>query len=139
MNILFLCKSNSTLSQMAEGLAKAKFSDKASFESAGAAPLKLKPEPFAIEAMKEIGIDISRNYSKGYDKLPLKFIVKTDYIITICSDDSCPDMASRTAKKITWKISDPSQGTEKDNLEFYRVTRDEIRNALDNFIQEIGL
>lgn len=135
MNILFLCNSNSVLSQIAEGIAKSKYSGKNLFESAGANPLKLNP--CAIEVMKEIGIDISRNYSKGYDRLPIKFIVNIDYIITICSDGSCPEMASRTAQKLTWNISDPSTSNDSTNIELFRAARDQINSLLEKFIQDL--
>lgn len=70
-----------------------------------------------------------------YDRLPLKFIVKTDYIITICSDNSCPKMTSRTAQELKWKISNPSTFNNSNNIELYRLARDQINNLLEIFIQ----
>ncbi|PWU21398.1 MAG: hypothetical protein C5B49_02690 [Bdellovibrio sp.] len=80
MNILFMCVANSARSQIAEGLAKKVFPE-AEVRSAGSQPGKLNP--FAVSAMNEIGIDISRQHSKGIDDLPPKFIVAIDYIIML--------------------------------------------------------
>lgn len=134
MNILFLCTGNSARSQIAEGLAKSIFGSKASIESAGSQPKSLNP--LAVEAMKEIGIDISRNYSKSYDKLPLKFIVKTDFIISLCAEENCPDMASRTAKKITWPIVDPAASND---IQDFRNAIILIKELLEVFAKENGL
>ena len=136
MNILFLCVANSARSQMAEGIARNLLGDRATIESSGSLPKGV--HPLAIEAMKEIGIDISKQYSKNHDKLPLKFIVKIDYMISLCEEDSCPDMASRTAKKIKWPITDPVIASEADRLQTFRDTRDLIRSHIENFAKEIG-
>ncbi len=97
MKILFLCVANSARSQMAEGLAKNIFGDKAEIQSAGSQPSG-KVNPIAIEALKEIGIDISKNYSKFYDELPAKFFADLDYVITLCADEVCPVLSSQKQK-----------------------------------------
>ena len=131
-NILFLCVANSARSQMAEGIAKNFFGDKAVVESAGSFPKGV--HPLAIEAMKEIGIDISKQYSKNTDKLPLRFIVKIDYMISLCEEDACPDMVSRTAQKLKWVIQDPAIST--DGIQSFRVARDQIKELIENFGKE---
>lgn len=60
--ILFLCVANSARSQMAEGLARRILGDRVDIISAGSQPSKVNPH--AIEAMAEIGIDISRSRGK---------------------------------------------------------------------------
>jgi arsenate reductase len=137
MNILFLCVANSARSQMAEGIARNLLGDKATIESSGSIPKSVYP--LAVEVMKEIGIDISKQYSKSHDKLPLKFIVKIDYMISLCEEDSCPDMASRTAKKIKWPITDPVIAEEADRLQAFRDARDNIKAQLEKFAKEVGL
>lgn len=133
-NILFLCVANSARSQMAEGIARKLFGDKAVIESAGSLPKGV--HPLAIEAMNEIGVDISKQYSKNTDKLPLRFIVKIDFMISLCEEDTCPDMASRTAKKIKWPIQDP---VTENNIESFREARDRIKELIQEFGKEEGL
>lgn len=72
MKILFMCVANSARSQLAEGLARQVFLN-AGIESAGSNPGKLNP--YAVKVMKEIQIDISRQYSKSMDELSPQFIV----------------------------------------------------------------
>src|SRR3989338_483126 len=105
MNILFMCVANSARSQLAEGLAKAFFGNCAKIESAGSHPSKLNP--FAVQVMKESGIDISRQWSKSTDDLSPGFIVKLDYVITLCAEEVCPVMVSK-AKKLHWPLRDPA-------------------------------
>jgi arsenate reductase len=133
-NILFLCVANSARSQMAEGIARNLFGDKAVIESAGSIPKGV--HTLAIESMKEIGIDISKQYSKNTDKLPLRFIVKIDYMISLCEEDTCPDMASRTAQKLKWAINDPAVDNE---IQCFRIARDQIKKLIEEFGKKEGL
>ena len=81
--ILFLCVNNSCRSQMAEGFAKFYGKDKIEVYSAGSDPSR-KVNRSAIEVMKEKGIDISRQKSKGFSELPHK---NFDYVISMgCGD-----------------------------------------------------
>ena len=61
--IVFLCVANSARSQMAEGLARARFGERARIESAGSAPSQVSP--WAIEVMREIGVDLTSHRSKS--------------------------------------------------------------------------
>ncbi len=81
MNLLFLCVANSARSQMAERLARHCFGSKATVQSAGSHPGKLNP--LAVEAMKEISIDISSQWSKSIKELPANFMSNLDYVITL--------------------------------------------------------
>ncbi|MEZ4752080.1 MAG: hypothetical protein R3B54_16025 [Bdellovibrionota bacterium] len=72
MNILFMCVANSARSQLAEGLAKKILGSPVWVESAGSAPSKVNP--VAIEVMEEIGIDITKHYSKGVSDLSSDFL-----------------------------------------------------------------
>src|SRR6185312_15679344 len=104
MNILFMCVANSARSQLAEGLACQIFPE-AEIKSAGSQPGKLNP--YAVKVMKEIGIDISRNYSKALDDLSPQFVVGIDYIITLCAEEVCPRMTAPRATKLHWPFPDP--------------------------------
>ena len=85
--VLFLCYHNSYRSQMAEGFLKAFFKDEYESFSAGIQPTSINP--YAIEIMKEIGIDISDQYSKNVEEFQGK---KFDYIVTVCDNvkENCP-------------------------------------------------
>lgn len=104
MNILFMCVANSARSQLAEGLARQIFPD-AQVQSAGSHPGKLNS--FAVLVMKEIGLDISAQYSKSVDALSDKFLTELDYVITLCAEEVCPVIISK-AKKLHWPLPDPA-------------------------------
>lgn len=137
MNILFMCVANSARSQLAEGLARQVFPD-AEIRSAGSHPGKLNP--FAVEVMKEIGLDISRHDSKSVDQLSPRFLAGIDYVITLCADEVCPTIVARNAKKLHWPFPDPvSKEPLPDDvmLERFRAARDNIHARLLKFKTEI--
>jgi arsenate reductase len=135
--ILFMCVANSARSQLAEGLARHLFGSQIEVQSAGSKPPK--PNPFAIQAMKEIGIDISKHYSKTYDQLPPKFLVDLDYVVTLCAEEVCPVIVSK-AKKIHWPFPDPAGhgGTDEQQLQRFRETRDAIAAKLKASVSRSG-
>jgi len=137
LHILFMCVANSARSQMAEGLARHLFGPSAVIESAGSHPSNVNP--FAIQAMKEIGIDLSRHYSKSVDSLSPKFIVSLDYVITLCAEEVCPMMVSK-AKKLHWPLHDPAGkgGSDEDQLNRFRQTRDELKVRIEKFKTEFA-
>lgn len=138
MNILFMCVANSARSQLAEGLAREMLGARVTVESAGSHPAQVNP--FAIKALKEVGIDASKHHSKSYDDLKPGFIATLDYVITLCAEEVCPQMASR-AKKLHWPLPDPANqsGTEVEQLNRFRETRDSIAAKIRNFATENGL
>jgi len=101
MNILFLCVANSTRSQMAEGLAKNILGDSFTVFSAGSSPAFV--HPIAIKVMAEIGIDISKQFSKPIAAIDL---TKIDKIITLCADEVCPCVASKIERE-HWSLPNP--------------------------------
>lgn len=136
MNILFMCVANSARSQMAEGLAKSIFGENAWIESAGSEPKTVNP--FALQAMSEIGIDISKHYSKSYEQLSPKFIVQLDYIITLCAEEVCPRMAAPRAKRLHWGFTDPanSKANKEEQLAEFKKIRDAIKMKIEAFARE---
>jgi arsenate reductase (thioredoxin) len=136
--ILFMCVANSARSQLAEGLARHIFGAEVEVESAGSHPGSLNP--FAVQAMKEIGIDISRQYSKSYEHLPAKFLADLDSIVTLCAEEVCPVLGSH-AKKIHWPFPDPAGkgGSDEQQLQRFRETRDAIAERLRESVFELGL
>jgi arsenate reductase len=132
--ILFLCVANSARSQLAEGLAKKMFGAKAHVMSAGSEPSG-KVHPWAIEVLKEKGIDISRNTSKPADRLPLGFYASLDYVITLCAEEACPTLATK-AQRLHWPIPDPGAVPEADQPRAFRAARDEIERRLADLGRE---
>lgn len=131
MKILFMCVANSARSQLAEGLAKSLLLS-VEINSAGSKPSKVNP--LAIEALREIGIDISKNYSKTADELSPRFLVDLDYVITLCAEEVCPVLVSK-AKKLHWPLPDPAGY----GIENFRSTREAIKAKLLEFKKEHDL
>jgi glutathione/glutaredoxin type arsenate reductase len=124
--VLFVCIENSCRSQIAEGFARSLGKDVIEAYSAGSKPSG-KVNPDAIKVMREAGIDISLQESKGFSDLTGK---NFDYVITLGCGDACPFVPAD--KHIEWKIENPMG---KD-LDFFRQTRDEIRDKVINFIEK---
>jgi arsenate reductase len=123
--VLFLCTHNSARSQMAEGLLRKMGGDQFDVFSAGTE--KTRVHPLAIAAMREIGIDISGQWSKTLDELDGQ---EFDTVITVCdrANESCPIFPSDT-QRIHWSFDDPSAatGTDEERLRVFRRIRDEIQ------------
>lgn len=137
MKLLFMCVANSARSQLAEGLARSVFPS-AEVQSAGSHPGKLNP--YAVEVMKEIGIDISKHYSKSVDDLPPRFLATLDFVITLCAEEVCPMLVSK-AKKLHWPNPDPATKEplpEAEALRRFREARDAIHSRLKEFKREIN-
>jgi arsenate reductase len=90
--------------------------------------------PRAIKVMKEIGIDISMQSSK---KINPDLLNQMDLIITLCghAEASCL-VTPPHIRRIHWPIDDPV-GTEKEVLNVYRKARDEIKELILKFIEEV--
>ncbi len=135
MNILILCTGNSCRSQMAEGFLKS-FNPSIEVFSAGTNPAS-NVHPKAIQVMKEVGIDISQNYTKTVDtflKEPF------DYLITVCdkSKETCPIFIGKVGMQLHIGFEDPANatGTEEEIISVFRKIRDEIRTEFYKFYQE---
>ena len=131
--VLILCTGNSARSQMAEGLLRSMAGDRLSVASAGVAPSQVRPE--AIEAMREIGIDISEQRSKSIDEFTGE---EFDYVITVCdnANEQCPVFPGKT-KRIHWSFEDPTAVTGEwdQRLEAFRKVRDQIEERLFEFAE----
>ena len=132
IRVLILCTGNSARSQMAEGLLRHYGAEVFEVVSAGIDPGFVRPE--AIEAMREVGIDISSHRSKSIDE----FIAQPfDYVITVCdnANQRCPVFAG-ASRRIHWSIEDPAVigGDDETRLGAFRLARDELRERLRGFI-----
>lgn len=130
--VLILCTGNSARSQMAEGLMREMGGNNFEVASAGISPTQVRSE--AIEVMKEIGIDISQQFSKDVDR----FVADNfDYVITVCdnANEHCPIFPGQ-AKRIHWSFADPAkvEGDEATKLSAFRTIRDQIKQRIATFI-----
>jgi arsenate reductase len=130
-SILFLCVANSARSQMAEGLARAKFGARLRVQSAGSQPSEVNP--LAIEALREVGVDISAHVSKSVDTIDP---VSVDLVVTLCAEEVCP-MGLAGVRRVHWPLTDPA-GPNR-SIERFREARDEIARRLDALNAELGL
>lgn len=126
--VLFLCTGNSCRSQMAEGWVRALKHGVIEAWSAGIE--KHGMNPLAMKVMAEAGVDISGQYSKTVDELPVR---EFDYVITLCghASENCPFFPGK-AKRLHAGFDDPPQlakdaRSEEEALAHYRRVRDEIR------------
>jgi len=127
--VLFLCTGNSARSQMAEGYLRRVAGDRFGPLSAGIEPKELNP--LAVEAMTEIGIDISHQKSQDV----VNFLGQAiPYVITVCENarERCPIFPG-TYKFLHCGFDDPAaaQGTREEKLAVFRRVRDEIARRID--------
>ena len=131
--VLFLCTANSSRSQMAEGIANHLWSDQMEAFSAGTQASFVNPA--AIEVLKEIGIDISKQRSKNLSEFDGQSF---DYVITLCgsANETCPLYIGGT-KKTHIGFDDPAKakGTKEEVLREFRRVREEIKEKLTAFFQ----
>ena len=142
VKILFMCVANSARSQMAEGFARKILGPGHEVQSAGSHPGRVNP--YAIQVMTEIGIDISSNYSKSVDQLSPEFIAGLDYVITLCLEEVCPTILSN-AQKLHWPQPDPAanrgspgeddKSSADKELQRFRETRDAIAEKIKDFAE----
>ncbi len=126
-HLLFLCVANSARSQMAEGLARSLAPQETRISSAGSAPSRVNP--FAVRALKEIGIDASGQHSKGMEEI--RQALEVDAVITLCAEEVCPAWLGE-AHRVHWPLPDPAAATGNDEeiLDSFRSVRDELRRRL---------
>ncbi len=135
--VLFVCIHNSARSQMAEAFVNAMASSSFEAESAGIELGTLNP--FVVEAMKDIGIDISSHETKSVQKL-IDEQRSYDYIITVCDEASaerCPVFPDGGAERIHIGFEDPSalEGSDADRLQKTIEIRDQIKNKVQSWVR----
>jgi arsenate reductase len=127
--ILFLCVANSARSQMAEGLARKLFGARIAVQSAGSEPSKMNP--YAIEVMREVGVDITTHHSKSVQAIDPATV---GTVITLCAEEVCPVFLGR-ARRLHWPIQDPasedSSISREQMLTRFRTARDQIQARLE--------
>ena len=125
--ILFLCVANSARSQMAEGLARARFGDAVNVQSAGSLPSRVNP--LAIRALAEIGVDITHHRSKAVAEIDPATV---DLVITLCAEEVCPVFLGKV-RRLHWSLRDPAaaEGTGEERLARFREIRDELIRRIE--------
>ncbi|MEV6321286.1 arsenate reductase ArsC [Nocardia sp. NPDC051787] len=128
-SVLFVCVHNAGRSQMAAAFLRHLSGDRVEVRSAGSAPAD-QINPVAVEAMREIGIDMSAEVPKV---LTAEAVQASDVVITMGCGDACPYFPGK--HYLDWKLDDPAgQG-----LEAVRPIRDEIEQRIRGLLDELGI
>ena len=136
--VLFVCIHNSARSQMAEAFLNQICGEEFEADSAGLEPGKLNA--IVVEAMQEIGIDISGNKTKAVFDM-FKSGKMFTYVITVCDETSaerCPIFPG-IAKRLHWSFPNPSsfQGSHDEKLAKTREVRDIIKAKVEEWCEEV--
>ena len=130
--VLFLCTGNSARSQMAEGWLRHLAGDRFEVFSAGTHPVGLNPG--SVEAMAEVGIDLSRHRAKSATEFTA---APFDYVITVCdrAKETCPCWPG-AVRLIHWTFDDPAAVPEsrEQRGQIFRRVRDEIASSIRQFL-----
>ncbi|MBB5085287.1 arsenate reductase ArsC [Nonomuraea endophytica] len=127
-SVLFVCVHNAGRSQMAAGWLRELAGDRVEVRSAGSAPAD-QINPVAVEAMREVGIDITNVQPKI---LTTDAVEASDVVITMGCGDACPIFPGKRYED--WQLDDPAgQG-----IEAVREIRDEIRARVEKLIHELA-
>jgi arsenate reductase len=136
--VLFICVHNSGRSQMSEAFLKHYAGDRFDAQSAGLEPSELNP--LVVEAMAEIGIDISQNKTKSvFDVWKTGELFQ--YVISVCDAESaekCPIFPGPTTR-LHWSFHDPSRvtGMYEQKLKKVRQIRDEIAAKIQDWLASL--
>ncbi|MFF3951256.1 arsenate reductase ArsC [Streptomyces sp. NPDC001902] len=127
-SVLFVCVHNAGRSQMAAAWLTHLAGDRVEVRSAGSAPAD-QVNPAVVEAMKEVGIDVSAETPKV---LTVEAVQASDVCITMGCGDACPVFPGK--RYLDWTLEDPAgQG-----VEAVRPIRDEIKTRIEGLIAEIA-
>jgi arsenate reductase len=136
--VLFLCTGNSARSQLAEGLLRAMAGEHYEIFSAGTEP-KGSILPEVKEVMREVGVDISSQWSKSVTE----YLGKSHFahVITVCADaeENCPAVFMNMGTHDHWPFDDPAKFDEETCLESTRRVRDQIEQRLRLWLSEQGI
>jgi len=125
--VLFVCVHNAGRSQMAAGLLTALAGDRVNVRSAGSEPGD-QINPMAVEAMREIGIDITGEQPK---KLTPESVEQADVVITMGCGDTCPFYPGK--RYLDWELTDPAGQP----LAVVRGVREEIKTRIETLLSEL--
>ena len=124
--LLFVCVENANRSQMAEGFARFHGGYQVEALSAGSRPAS-QVSPRAVEAMAELGIDISAQFPKSLDDITGEF----DAVVTMGCGDACPRIPARVRED--WPVKDPEDRSDQAYLDI----RDDLRRRVQALIAHL--
>ncbi len=132
--VLFLCTGNSARSQMAEAFLRKYAGNTLEAHSAGLEPKGVNP--LTVQVMHEVGVDISRQTSKGIETYLGKMLFQ--YLVTVCddADKNCPTIWPGVNIRLHWSFEDPArfEGTEAEKLAKFREVRDQIEKKVKEWV-----
>jgi protein-tyrosine-phosphatase len=128
-SVIFVCVHNAGRSQMSAGWARHLAGDRLLVFSGGSAPAETVNER-AVEAMKEIGIDISGAFPVSFTD---EIVQASDVVVTMGCGDACPFFPGK--RYLDWELADPHDAA----LEQVRAVRDEIGPRVEKLLVEMGL
>jgi len=126
--VLFVCVENSNRSQMAEAFARMHGGDMIEARSAGSRPSG-RVNPKAIEAMNELGYDLTQHTSKGLDSFNGS---EVEVAVTMGCGDECPLVLAK--QRVDWKIPDPRDMSPEE----FRGVRDLIERQVKSLIEQLS-
>ncbi len=125
--VLFVCVHNAGRSQMAAGWLRHLAGDRIEVRSAGSMPAE-QINPIAVEAMREVGIDITAEQPKV---LTTEAVEASDAVVTMGCGDACPFFPGKRYED--WKLADPAG----QSIEAVRPIRDEIKTRVETLLAEL--
>jgi arsenate reductase (thioredoxin) len=126
--VLFVCVHNAGRSQMAAGLLERHARGRVRVRSAGSTPAS-EIHPTVVEAMAEVGIDVSREFPKA---LTTEAVEAADVVVSMGCGDACPSVPGR--RYLDWDLPDPSGRS----LDEVRAIRDEIDGRVRSLLDELS-
>ncbi len=127
--VLFLCVHNAGRSQMAAGWMRHLAGDRVEVYSGGSEPAS-EVNPVAVEAMAEVGIDISGETPRRWSDQAVR---AADVVVTMGCGDACPVYPGK--RYVDWELEDPAGKT----LEEVRPIRDEIEHRVRGLLADLGV
>lgn len=134
--VIILCTQNSARSQMTEAFFEKYGGDILEVYSAGLEPAEVNP--YAIQVMKEVGIDISGKQSKSFRE----FLghIQFGYVIGVCKkvENRCPMIFPGVRNCLSWPFEDPAayEGTDEEKLNKFREIRDQIEEKVRTWVND---
>jgi protein-tyrosine-phosphatase len=124
VRVLFVCVENSNRSQIAEAFARMIGGERVEAFSAGSRPSG-RVNPKAVEAMRELGYDLTAHTSKGLDEFDGQ---EFDAAVTMGCGDACPLV--RAGRRIDWQIPDPRELPPEEFRKVRDLIREKVRELL---------
>lgn len=120
---------------MAEGLLRMLAGDRLEVMSAGSEPSRVNP--YAMEVMAELGVDLSTHHSKSVETIDP---ARIGTVITLCAEEVCPVFLGK-AKRLHWPIPDPASKdaslTREEMLTRFRTARDALRARIEAWANDL--